>query len=342
MTVAHIPIPTKHIGPVLIHGQYVDAAVKVPLATYETTLWPSTARGAKISHLCGGIHTLVRSDCMTRSVLVTAPDAQQAADIACAIQSNHDAIQNVIQTTSRYCQLLDIWVEQVGNLLYLRLKCQTGDAAGHNMVTKAADAVLQWLLDTYPSLQYVTISGNICTDKKVSAINSLLARGKHVIAELTISRDVCQKYLRTTPEKIVDLNVNKNLLGSILAGSLRSANAHFANVLLAIYLATGQDAANIVEGSQGITHCSITASQDLYFSVNLPNIIVGTVGNGKQHKTVQAHLAQLGCTTTREPGANSKRLAEIIAATTLCTELSLMAAQTNIGELTRSHMAFER
>ncbi len=121
-----------------------------------------------------------------------------------------------------------------------------------------------------------------------------------------------------------------------------SANAHFANILLAIYLATGQDAANIIEGSQGITHCSITPSNDLYFSVNLPSIIVGTIGNGKQHTTVYSHLEQLGCTKERESGANSKRLAEITAAAVLCAELSLMAAQTNIGELTRSHMTFER
>ncbi|MDF2691494.1 MAG: hmgA, partial [Gammaproteobacteria bacterium] len=193
----------------------------------------------------------------------------------------------------------------------------------------------------YKELSYVSISGNICTDKKVSAINGILGRGKQVIAELTISREICEKHLRITPEALVNLHIKKNLIGSLLAGSLRSANAHFANILLAIYLATGQDAANIIEGSQGITYCEVK-NDDLYFSVNLPNIIVGSMGNGKHLDFVRENLAILGCTDSRELGKNSQRLAMITAATVLCGELSLLAAQVNPGELTRSHMVFER
>lgn len=342
MTATVTPVPTKNIGPVLIHGQHIDGEVHVPLATYETTLWPSTNRGAKLSRLAGGIHTVVLSECMTRSVVVQAKTAVAAAKISAQIQARKQDIATAIADTSRFCRLQAYQLKQVGNLLYLRLQCSTGDAAGHNMTTKAADAVLHWLLKTYPELQYVSISANLCTDKKVSAINALLGRGKHVIAELTIPKALCEKHLRATPQAVVDLNTKKNLLGSTLAGSTHSANAHYANLLLATYLATGQDAANIVEGSQGITYCEVTQDGDLYFAVNLPNIIVGTIGNGKQHDAIQTHLTQLGCLEKREPGENSKRLAEIIAATVLCGELSLMAAQTNLGELTRSHMAFER
>lgn len=126
----------------------------------------------------------------------------------------------------------------------------------------------------------------MCVDKKVSAINGILGRGKYVIADMLIPRAVCQERLKTTPEAIVNLHVKKNLMGSIVSGGLRTANAHFANLLYAIYLATGQDVANIVEGSQGFTHAELR-NGDLYFSVTLPNIIVGTVGNGKHYDFVK-------------------------------------------------------
>ena len=147
--------------------------------------------------------------------------------------------------------------------------------------------------------------------------------------------------LKTTPEKVATLNVKKNLIGTLLAGGIRSANAHFANMLLGFYLATGQDAANIVEGSQGITHAE--AREDgLYFSVTLPNLIVGTAGNGKDLPFVQDNLERLGCAGDAEPGDNARRLATLCAATVWCGELSLMAAQTNPGELMKAHEKLER
>ncbi len=182
------------------------------------------------------------------------------------------------------------------------------------------------------------------TIKKVSAINGLLGRGKNVTADIIINKDHCQSYLRTSPEKIHDLNIKKNLIGSTLAGSIRSANAHFANMLLAIYLATGQDSANIIEGSQGIVHCDVTSNGDLYFSITLPNLIMGTVGNGKQHPYVIDNLTLLNCLDNhgKVTPNSSQRLAAITAGTVLCGELSLLAAQTNQGELNRSHMLLER
>jgi hydroxymethylglutaryl-CoA reductase (NADPH) len=209
------------------------------------------------------------------------------------------------------------------------------------MVTLAAERMMDWILKNYPALRYVSISGNYCSDKKTSAVNGILGRGKNVVAEVTIPRQLLKRMLKTTPEKIIDLNIKKNLLGNIVSGGLRTANAHFANMLLAFYLATGQDAANIIEASQGMVHAELRGD-DLYFSVTLPNLIVGSIGNGKTHDFVRENLQLLGCTEEREPGVNARRLAVIAAATVLCGELSLLAAQTNPHELMRSHLQFER
>lgn len=170
---------------------------------------------------------------------------------------------------------------------------------------------------------------------------ALWGEEKSVTAEITISEDLCHKYLRSSPQSIVDLNYKKNLIGSTLAGSLRSANAHYANILLAIYLATGQDAANIVEGSQGITYATLNTEGALQFSVNLPNIIVGVVGNGKHHDFVKNNLITMGC-DPKDGAKSGQKLAIITAATVLCSELSLMAALTNPGELIHTHVVLER
>ena len=337
------PIPTQTIGPILINAQTWEAEVSVPMATFETTLWPSTNRGAKLSRLCKGIQVSLLKNTMTRSIVLTAPSSRRAAAILQILQRDQSFLADAVKSSSRFCELRDIYGEVIGQNLYLRLSCFTGDAAGHNMTTKAADAVIDVLLKKFDDLSYASISANLCVDKKVSSINAILGRGKHVIAELLIPRAICEKHLRTTPEKLRDLNIHKNLLGGILSGGVRSANAHYANMLLATYLATGQDAANIVEGSQGITQIALTASGDCHFSVNIPNIIVGTIGHGKHHPEILSHLEAMGCLPDpKHPGKSSERLAEIIAATVLCGELSLMAAQTNPGELMKSHALFER
>lgn len=331
----------RTIGPVKITGPILEEEVLVPLATFETPLWPSTNRGATVSKLADGIKSVIVEESMTRSVLVEGVDAEYVSNVAAALKGYKDELKAVVATTSRFAHLEDWHTQIVGNLLYIRFSMSTGDAAGHNMTTKAADALLDWILKHFPKLRYVSISGNYCTDKKASAVNGILGRGKYVVAEITVSREICERTLKTTPEKMVNLHVKKNLIGTILAGGIRSANAHFANMLLGIYLATGQDAANIIEGSQGIVHAEVRNGA-LYFSVTLPNVIVGTVGNGKQLLFVKENLALLGCLEKRTPGQNSRRLAAIVGATVLCGELSLLAAQTNPGELMESHLRLER
>lgn len=331
----------KTIGPMKIFGSEVNGEFKVPLATFEQPVWHSVNRGAKISRLAGGVRAVIIDDRMTRSVLLEAPTAEYANQVVAGLRQDRSLLKQAITATSNFAKLLDWHVQIVGNLLYIRFAFTTGDAAGHNIATKAAEALLGLLLKKYRELNYISISGNFCVDKKNSAVNGILGRGKYVIAEVVIPEQICRKHLRTLPEKIINLNIKKNLIGSIIAGSVRTANAHFANMLLALYLATGQDAANIVEGSQGITHAELRG-KDMYFSVTLPNIIVGTVGSGKDIDFVQDNLAMLGCLEMGDIEKNARRLAIITAVTVLCGEISLLAAQTNPGELVNSHIRIER
>ncbi len=334
-------VPMQTIGPLKVIGDEINTEVMVPLATYESPLWPSTNRGAKVSRQCGGIRTTIIDERMTRSVLLEAPSALECRQVVTDMPQHLAMLNQAIHQQSRFTQLIDFHSQIVGKLLYLRLEFTTGDASGHNMTTQAADIAIQCLLKQYDFLKYVSVSANYCTDKKPTAVNGILGRGKYVVSELLIPRDICQSTLKTTPEKIVDLNIKKNLIGTNLAGGIRTANAHYANMLLAFYLATGQDAANIVEGSQGIVHCEVQEG-DLYFSVTVPNLIVGTVGNGKHLEFVRHNMTLLGCDVEAAAQQNARRLAAIAAATVFCGELSLMAAQTNPGELMRAHREFER
>ncbi len=331
----------REVGPVLMCGEEVEGLVRLPLATFETPLWPSVNRGAKLTRLCGGLHAVVTDERTTRSVLLVAPDAAEAVKAVRALSARREELCAVVAQGSRFARLIDWHTQIAGHLLYIRFELTTGDAAGHNMVTHAAEALQQWILAQCPRLAYGSISGNYCTDKKVSAVNGILGRGRSVVAEMTVPADLCRRHLHTEPERIVELNVRKNLIGSILAGSLRSANAHYANMLLAFYLATGQDGANIVEGSQGITLAE-TRDGALYFSVTLPHLIVGTVGPGMTRGFAAENLQRLGCLPTAEPGASARRLAVLAAAAVFCGELSLMAAQTRPGELMKAHRALER
>jgi len=334
-------IPMRSVGPIKIIGNEVNDEVTVPLVTFETPLWPSTSRGARVTRSASGIKCVIVKELMSRSVALQADSAEGAVLAARQITEIQNELAALVSETSRFAKLQQINTEHVADILYLRFEFLTGDASGHNMVTIAAERITNEILTRFSELRYVSLSGNYCCDKKVSAVNGILGRGKHVIAETLIPAKLCFDLLKTTPKEIVELNIKKNLLGSSVAGGLRTANAHYANILLAFYLATGQDGANVVEGSQGFTYAELRG-EDLYFSCTLPNIIVGTVGSGKEHSYVAENLAVLGCSEERAVGQNARRLAIIAAATVLCGELSLMAALCVPGSLTQTHSRLER
>ena len=342
MTETVTPVPTRWVGPLRLSGE-VTGEQEVPLATYETPLWPSVGRSARVSRLVDdGIRVTIVDERMTRSSLFVAQTAAEAVAAGRALKGRFADLAAVVREQSRFAELIDVHTEVVGNLLFVRLALTTGDASGHNMVTLAAETIISRVLDWHPELEYGSISGNYCSDKKATAVNGILGRGRSAVAEILIPADIVADQLRSSAQRIVDLNTRKNLVGSTIAGALRSANAHYANMLLAFYLATGQDAANIIEASQGITYAEVRGDGDLFFSCTLPNLIVGTVGNGKDLPFVDEALTRLGCREQRPAGGNARRLAALIAATVLCGELSLLAAQTNHKELMASHLKMER
>lgn len=337
-------VPTSWIGPLYFKAMHdsessvIDVLLNAPLATYETTLFHSVGRGAKLTRLTQTLETTIISDYMTRSVLFECLDALEALLVSNYVKANVEFFQKeVVSQHSNYAKLKKIDTHIVANLIFIRFAYETGNASGHNMSTFASDAVATKILESFPHIKYISVSGNFCTDKKNSSVNALLGRGKHVVASMRIARELCETQLRTTPEKIVDLNIKKNMIGSIVSGGVQSANAHFANMLLAFYIATGQDGANIVEGSQGITH-AVCDGDDLIFSVTLPNIIVGSIGHGKDVSDANSALKEMGC----DGADGSKRMAHIAAALVLCGELSLLSALSNPHELTQSHKMIER
>ena len=348
----HTHVPSQWVGPISVKGlpkgnqaanhQHIEQ-IMMPLATYEIPMWASVRRGARVFSESGGLQLQLLKEGMSRSVAFRCVDAAVAQSCSKAIEQQFDKLAAAVKTVSRFTELQDIHVHQVGNLLFLRLSFITGDASGHNMATLASQHIQTQLLNQFSELSYVSISGNLCTDKKTSAINGILGRGKHIIADCVIPEKWLKRYLHTTAEKMEQLHIQKNLVGSIAAGSLLTANAHFANMLLAFYLACGQDGANVVEGSQGMTHveCRGDRRQDLYFSVSIPNVIVGSIGNGKHLSGIKAVLNRL-CPEDLPLSRNAQRLAMIAAACVASGELSLLAAQTNPGELVAAHMRLER
>ena len=337
-------VPTSWVGPLYfkaMHNKDVsisDITLSAPLATYETTLFHSVGRGAKLTRLTKTLETTLISDYMTRSVLFEAQHPLEALQVSEFVKANVQEFQeSIVSKHSKYAKLKKIDTHIISNLLFIRFAYETGNASGHNMSTFASDAIATMLLEKFTTLRYVSLSGNYCTDKKTSSVNAILGRGKHMVASMRISREHCHEILKTTPEKIIDLNLKKNMIGSIIAGGVQSANAHFANMLIAFYIATGQDGANIVEGSQGITHTYLE-NDELVFSVTLPNIIVGTVGHGKNNDDANDALKIMGC----DQSDGAVRMAHIAAALVLCGELSLLSALSNPHELVKAHQTIER
>ena len=334
-------VPMGIAGPLKIEGEFARGDYFVPLATTEGALVASVSRGMSVITKSGGAQTMIYRNGITRAPVMKLPSAKHSKIVIRWIEENFGKIKAVAEHGERFLTLLRITPFPVGRNLYLRFVYDTSDAMGMNMVTFGTDQALELLESEFPFIEHVALSGNMCIDKKPSALNLIMGRGKSVIAEVEIPRKVIKDVLKTTPEAMADVNYRKNLLGSAQAGSY-GFNAHFANPIAALYIATGQDAAHVVEGSHGFTTaemvgdprnctaisghrlCPSTNACNLHMAVTMPAVQVGTVGGGMQRETQQEALKILGVAGGGEN--NAKAFAEIVAATTLAGEISLVGA----------------
>lgn len=337
--IGYIRVPVGLAGPILINGEEFP----IPMATTEGALVASTHRGARAISKCGGCTVVLTNEGMTRAPVVEVPNLETAAALKKFCDDKFPEIKKAFESTTRFGRLLNLKVALSGRKVFLRFRAFTGDAMGMNMVTKGVDASLKYISETFPQMQVLALSGNYCTDKKPSAINWIEGRGKSVVAEAVISKSVVETTLKTTVDALVNLNIDKNLIGSAMAGSLGGFNAQAANVVAAVFLACGQDPAQVVESSTCITTMSKLENGDLLIGVAMPSIEVGTVGGGTGLDPQHGCLSLIGCEGSNKanPGANSSQLAKVVAAGVLSAELSLMAGLA-AGHLLRAHMALNR
>ena len=331
-------VPLGVTGPLKVRGQYVDPDEElwVPLATTEGALVASVNRGCRALREAGGAIVRVEDVGITRAPVFRTSGIEETQSFLAWVRENEERIRQVCEATSGYLKLVDIRPQTFGSSLYLRFRFTTGDAMGMNMATIACDRAVRDVIVPETGIPCVALSGNYCVDKKPSAVNFLEGRGKRIFAEVVLDGAILKRILKTTARDLVEVQYRKNLMGSIAAGSM-GYNAHFANVLAAMFLATGQDVAQVVEGAMGVTTVELKGPESVYASVFLPDVPMGVVGGGTALGTQQAALQLLDVAPkSGQAGVGALRYAEILGATVLAGELSLLAAFPS-GDLPAAH-----
>jgi hydroxymethylglutaryl-CoA reductase (NADPH) len=326
-TIGAVSVPVGVAGPLPIEGSDFRREVYVPLATTEGALVATVNRGASAIRRSGWVRSRTLSDRMTRAPVLETPDLDHSIHLARWVEGNFERLRAAFRSTTSHGDLVRVVPFVAGKYVFLRMEASTGDAMGMNMVTRGAQRVVEELEREFPWLRHVSLSGNLCTDKKATSVNWIMGRGKSVSAEAVIGREVVQSVLKATPESIEKVVRAKLHLGSARAGTVGGFNAHVANIIAAIFIATGQDPAQVVESSMAITYAEVTENGDLYVSLTFPSLEVGTVGGGTWLPAQRAALSLMGVAGSGDPpGTNARRFAEIVAAAALAGELSLLAA----------------
>jgi hydroxymethylglutaryl-CoA reductase (NADPH) len=319
-----IQLPVGVAGPLIVKGEYAAGSFWIPLATTEGALVASVNRGCGIITKAGGAEVRILRDGMTRAPVFAADSVAHAAETARWAEDHLPELKIAAEETTNHGELLGLSVYAVGTNVFIRFEFDTKDAMGMNMVTIASEAAAK-LIEEATGARMVAASGNMCTDKKPSAINVIEGRGKTVSAGVFLSDDLVSSVLKTDAKTLAEVNTRKNLVGSARAVSL-GFNAHAANVIAAVFLACGQDPAHVVEGSNAITTVDEVPG-GVYVSVSLPSLQVGTVGGGTSVATQHECLGMLGVAGSGAvPGDHAKAFAEIVAAAVLAGELSLLGA----------------
>ncbi len=317
--VAQVPIGVA--GPLLVDGEHAQGEFYVPLATAEGTLIASYNRGMKLLYEAGGVKTTVLDDRMQRAPAFLFPSAREARDFGGWLREHFDEIAEAAQATTKTGRLIEIEQYAASRMLYTRFDYTTGDAAGQNLTGKATAAACAWIAANYePGIERFFLESNFATDKKSSQVNMLRTRGKRVVAEATIPDALFRDVMNSNTELMYRARQVSNL-GGFMSG-VNNNGAHSANGITAMFIATGQDAANVAESSAALVYAELRENGDYYYSVTIPSLIVATYGGGTGLATQRECLELLGCYGT----GKVLKLTEIVAATVLCGELSLGSA----------------
>jgi hydroxymethylglutaryl-CoA reductase (NADPH) len=316
--VAQVPIGLA--GPLLVHGEHAQGEFYVPLATAEGTLVASYNRGMRLLYEAGGVTTTIMTDHMQRAPAFVFASAREAREFAEWLDEHFADIKAAAEETTRSGQLVEIEKYTASRILYTRFNYTTGDAAGQNLTGKATQAACRWIEAHNHTIEHYFLESNFATDKKSSQINMLRTRGKRVVAEAVIPNEILRRVMRSDTELMYRARQVSNL-GGFMSG-VNNNGAHSANGITAMFIATGQDAANVAESSAAYVYAELRENGDYYYSVTIPSLIVATYGGGTGLATQRECLELLGCY-----GRNRvRKFAEVVAATVLCGELSLGSA----------------
>ncbi|MGB1286289.1 MAG: hydroxymethylglutaryl-CoA reductase [Aggregatilineales bacterium] len=315
-------IPIGFAGPISINGEHAQGEFLIPMATTEGTLVASYNRGIKVANLSGGIRATVVDDAMQRAPVFVFDNARDARDFMNWVEDNLPDIREHAEATSSVAKLQSIDPYLFSKFVYLRFNYSTGDAAGQNMVGRATFAACSHILEIYPEgkVKHFYLESNFATDKKASQVNILRTRGKRVTAEAIVKRDVLLQHMRVETEGL-HYHYGIATLGSFLSGA-NNNGAHSPNAITAMFIATGQDVANVAESSAGVLYSELLPNKDLYISLTIPSLIVATYGGGTGLSTQSECLSVMGCVGRDKV----RKLAEIVAAVALAGEISLAAA----------------
>lgn len=318
-------VPTGLIGPLRVNGVHAHGDYYVPLASSEGTLVASYHRGARLITRAGGAAAIVTTEQVQRAPGFVFRTLADATLFAAWAASEYERFREVAATRSAHARLIDLLAHIEANHVYLIFAFHTGDAAGQNMVTFCTEAICQAILESTPvSPSSWFLEANMSGDKKATVLSFLQTRGRHVMAEVVLLRRIVEKGLHTTPERMAEY-WRMSFVGGAQTGSI-GVSGHIANGIAALFLACGQDVGCVGEASVGITRLELTEGGDLYCSVTLPNLIVGTVGGGTRLPTARECLRIMRCEGSIEGKEQSAKFAEICAAVALAGEISIVGA----------------
>lgn len=316
-------VPLGIAGPLTLKGEGFEDELYIPLATTEGALVASVNRGCKAVRNSGHVTTYADRIGTTRGPVFYVGSLENNRKLSRWIQENKDSIKKTAESTSSHLTYIKADITGTASYVFVRFYFDTQDAMGMNMATIATQAIVT-LIETKTGFNCISVAGNFDTDKKPAWINVIKNRGIKAWAESTITKNVVDAVLKTTPEKIYSVWLSKCMIGSALSGSI-GFNSHFANIASALFIATGQDPAHTVEASLGMTTVEVTGNRDLYISVYLPDLMVGTVGGGTGLNTQKEALTLLGV-FGGDNGNNALKLAQIISGAILAGELSLLSS----------------